>query len=111
MRSLEDELVVAMSHGIGGWVIGSSVNAQEVAVFVEVIGNRALPSSADDIDQLLTNLNDAGLVAYRSRTSAVGSAEPYRSYVLTPDGWARARELEDADRQPPPIARGDASTG
>ncbi len=111
MRSPEDELLITMTHGIGGWMIGTSVNAREIAVFAEMTGDRSIPSSADDIDRLLTSLNDAGLVVHRSRTHAVSSAEPYRSYVLTPDGWARAQELEEADQRPPVSPQGDASTG
>ena len=95
MRSPEDALLMAMSHGMEGWMLGTATDAPEIATYGEMTGNRAIPRTPEAIDRMLSDLHDAGLVAYRSRPHNV-EHEParYRSYALTEDGWARARELE-----------------
>jgi hypothetical protein len=98
MRHPLDELLIALSHGLDGWMLGSATDAIEIAAFVDSTGNRAIPKSPEAIDRLLRDMQDLALVKRRSMPPNVRRrSEPYPSVALTDDGWARARDLEAAD--------------
>ena len=91
-----DDLILLLGTGLDGWMLDASTDAAEIFAFVEMTDNADLPRSAEAIDHLLTELHEAGLVAPRARISrAEARLSIYRSYALTPDGWARIRALEN----------------
>ena len=82
-------------------MLGSTTDAVEIATYADTTGNRAIPRTPEAIEQLLEDLGDAGLVEHRSRQPSKDRwTEVYSAYALTEHGWARARELEDADSPP-----------
>ena len=90
-----DNLILLLATGLEGWMLGASTDASEIFAFVEMTDNKTLPRSPDAIDALLTALHEAGLVTPRPRLSqAEAHLATYRSYALTPAGWARIRTLE-----------------
>jgi hypothetical protein len=90
-----DHLIVLLGSGLEGWMLDASTDASEILAFVEMTDNADLPRSVEAIDHLLTELHEAGLIAPRARLSrAEARLSIYRSYALTPDGWARIRALE-----------------
>jgi hypothetical protein len=91
-----DDLILLLGSGLDGWMLDASTDAAEIFAFVEMTEHADLPRSAEAIDHLLTELHEAGLVAPRARISrAEARLSIYRSYALTPDGWARIRALEN----------------
>ena len=102
MRTPEDELLLAMWQGRGSWV-GSAVDATELAIYLEEADQRTVPQTAADIDRILTELQDAGLVTPGARPlSMARGMQFYRPSVLTEKGLARAHELEAVDEHFPP---------
>jgi hypothetical protein len=102
VRSPEDALLLAMWQGRGSWD-GSTPDAKELAIYLEETDQRTVPQSPVEIDRILTNLLDAGLVALAARPlSRARGIEMYRPYVLTNKGLARAHELESLDEHFPP---------
>jgi len=90
-----DDLILLLATGLEGWMLGASTDASEIFAFVEMTDNETLPRSPEAIDDLLTTLHEAGLVVPRPRLSqAEARLASYRSYALTPAGWARVRALE-----------------
>jgi hypothetical protein len=81
-----DDLILLLASGLGGWMLDASTDAAR---------------SVEAIDHLLTELHEAGLIAPRARLSrAEARLSIYRSYALTPDGWARTRALENGSEHP-----------
>jgi DNA-binding PadR family transcriptional regulator len=98
MRQPADELLVVLSHGMEGWMLGSTTDAVEIATFAATTGNRSIPRAPAAVEQLLEDMVAAGLVEHRSRDQSKNRwSEIYSAYALTEPGWARARELEAAD--------------
>lgn len=95
-----DHLILLLASGLEGWMLGASTDAAELFSFVEMTDDPDLPRSVEAIDHLLTELHEAGLVTPRARRSrAEARISAYRSFALTPDGWARSRTLgKDVDR-------------
>jgi hypothetical protein len=107
MRTPEDEVVLAMWQGRGSWS-GSTVDATELAAYVEEADQRTVPQTPDAIDRILTDLHEAGLVTSGSRPlNMARGIQMYRPYVLAEKGLARAHELEAVDEHFPP--HGDES--
>jgi hypothetical protein len=101
VRQPADDLILALASGLDGWMLDASTDASEIFSFVEMTENADLPKSVEAIDQLLTELHEAGLVTPRARRSrAEARLSIYRSYALTPDGWARIRALETGSDGP-----------
>jgi DNA-binding PadR family transcriptional regulator len=101
-RRPADELIILLSHGMEGWMLGTTTDAVEIATFAVTTGNRAIPRTPDAIEQLLKNLVEAGLVEHRSRQPNKNRLTEIRSaYGLTEGGWVRAHQLEAAERLPP----------
>ena len=95
MRPPADELLVALSHGLEGWMLGSTTDAVEIATFADSTGNRAIPRTPEAVEQLLEDMVDAGLVEHRSRDLKKARwTEMYAAYGLTEEGWTRARDLD-----------------
>jgi DNA-binding PadR family transcriptional regulator len=92
MRQPEDELLIVLSHGMDGWMLGTETDAVEIATFVNTTGQAGIPKAAAAIEGLLEDMVNAGLV---ERVSRPPGLELYGAYALTEDGWARARDLED----------------
>ena len=42
MRQPVDELLLALSHGLDGWMLGNATDPIEIASFLSATGNRAL---------------------------------------------------------------------
>jgi hypothetical protein len=95
MRQPADELLIALSHGMEGWMLGSTTDAVEIATFAATIGSRAIPRTPAAVEQLLEDMVGAGLVEHRSRQPNKNRwTEIYSAYGVTQGGRARARELE-----------------
>lgn len=91
-----DDLMLLLGSGLDGWMLDASTDAAEIFAFVEMTDDPDLPRSAEAIDHLLVELHEAGLVAPRAGPSrAEARLSIYRSYALTPDGWARIGALEN----------------
>lgn len=102
MRLPADELLIALSHGMEGWMLGSTTDAVEIATFAATTGNRAIPRAPAAVEQLLEDMVTAGLVEHRSRDKHKDRwTEIYSAYALTEAGWARARELETTEEGAP----------
>jgi DNA-binding PadR family transcriptional regulator len=88
-------MLIALSHGLEGWMLGSTTDAIEIASFVNTTGKHAIPGSPEAIEGLLRDMETGGLVERRSTPSPVeGRLQPFHAFALTEHGWARARELE-----------------
>lgn len=74
-------------------MLGATTSAVEIASFVNATGNRSIPKTAEAIEGLLWDMQHAGLVTDRSKSSGPEHAELHR-YGLTEEGWTRARQLE-----------------
>lgn len=99
MRQPIDELLIKLSHGMEGWMLGTTTDAVEIATFADTTGNRSIPRAPAAVEQLLEDMVSAGLVEHRSRDQSKNRwTEIYGAYALTEGGWARARQLE-ADEQ------------
>ena len=86
----------SLQHGRCTRMLDASTDAAEIFAFVEMTDDPDLPRSAEAIDHLLVELHEAGLVAPRAGPSrAEARLSIYRSYALTPDGWARIGALEN----------------
>ena len=97
MRHPVDELLIALSHGLEGWMLGDATDPIEIASFVDTTGKRAIPGTPEAVEGLLEDMETAGLVERRVTSSPVdGRFQPFHSFALTEQGWARAAEL-DAD--------------
>jgi hypothetical protein len=95
MRRPADELLVALSHGMEGWMLGTTTDAVEIASFASTTGNESIPRTPEAVERLLEDLVTAGLVDNRSRDQSKHRwTEIYGAYGLTEEGWTRARELE-----------------
>jgi hypothetical protein len=91
-----------MWQGRGSWA-SSSVDAYELASYLEESETRTVPQTPAAIERILTELHDAGLVDQQARPlSPAQGSMIYHSYVLTKEGLARAHELEAADERFPP---------
>ena len=106
MRQPEDELLIILSHGLEGRMLGSTTDAIEIASFLETRGVRLIPNTAEAIEELLGDMEDAGLVR---RLSIPPLDEPrlakFHSVVLSEEGWARARQVEgEGEPAPPDVA-------
>jgi hypothetical protein len=102
MRSPEDALLLAMWQGRGSWA-STSVDAYELASYLEESETRTVPQTRAAIESILTDLHHAGLVDQQTRPlSPAQETVIYHSYVLTEEGLARAHELEAADEHSPP---------
>jgi hypothetical protein len=101
MRLPEDALLIALAHGLDGLMLGTTTDAFEIATFVDTTGVREIPSTPEAIEELLGDMEDAGLVR---RLPLPALDEPrfakFHSIALTEDGWARARELEEEEEKP-----------
>lgn len=102
MRTPEDELIIALSHGLDGWMLGSRTDAVEIATFLDTTDNRVIPRTAEAMEELLGDLLDAGLVERRWPSASEKLAhERFHAYGLTEAGWTRAREMEPPVQEDP----------
>lgn len=102
MRSPVDELLIALSRGLEGWMLGSMTDAVEIASFADTTGSRAIPRTPEAVEQLLEDMVDAGLMEHRSRDLNKNRwSETYSAYGVTEEGWRRARELAATEQQGP----------
>jgi len=102
MRSPEDAVLLAMWQGRGSWE-SSTVDATELASYLEEMDPRTIPLAPATLERILADLRLAGLVELASRPlSMARGMEMYRPYVLTDAGLARAHELEAFDEHLPP---------
>jgi hypothetical protein len=92
MRDPVDELLVAISHGLGGSMAGSTTDAVEISSFVNSTRNQSIPKTAEAIEGLLWDMEHAGLLEERSDAASAQHDELHRSYALTKEGWMRARQ-------------------
>ena len=97
MRHPLDELLIALSHGLDGWMLGSTTDAVEIASFLKATGRRAIPRTPEAIEGLLRDMETAGLVERRSRSSPVDEVSQFHTYAMTEQGWVRAQELGETD--------------
>ncbi len=94
MGHAADELLLALAHGLEGWMLGNTTDAVEIATFADTTGHRAVPRTPQAVEQLLEDMVDAGLVHHRSRQPSKNRwTEIYSAYGLTEEG-GRARELD-----------------
>jgi hypothetical protein len=90
----KNALLIALSHGMDGWMLGSTTDAIEIASFVNTTGVRAIPRTPEAIEGLLQDMETEGLVERRSTPSPVdGRFQQFHTFALTEHGWMRAREL------------------
>jgi hypothetical protein len=83
MRSPEDAVLLAMWQGRGSWE-SSTVDANELASYLEESDPRTVPVSPAQLDRVLADLRLGGLVELASRPlSMARGMELYRPYVLT----------------------------
>ena len=94
MRHPVDELLIALSHGLEGWMLGSTTDPIEIASFLSATGKRAIPRTPEAIRGLLEDMETAGLVERRPADSSVAESQPFMTFALTELGWARAAELD-----------------
>ena len=94
MRQPVDELLLALSHGLDGWMLGSTTDPIEIASFLSATGNRAIPSTPEAIQGLLEDMETAGLVEPRLSDSSAARSRQFQTFALTERGWARAAEIE-----------------
>jgi DNA-binding PadR family transcriptional regulator len=88
MRQPADELIILLSHGMEGWMLGTTTDAVEIATFAVTTGNRAIPRTPDAVEQLLEDMVEAGLVEHCSRQPNKNRlAEIRGAYGLTEGGW------------------------
>ena len=59
MRHPADELLIALSHGLDGWMLGSTTDPIEIASFLSATGKRAIPSTPEAIQRLLEDMEIA----------------------------------------------------
>jgi DNA-binding PadR family transcriptional regulator len=97
MRTPVDELIVALAHGLEGWMLGSTTDAVEIATYLQSTGNHLIPGSPEAIEGLLTDLLDAGFVERRTPAPLALADARYQTYGLTEAGWRRAHELDPGD--------------
>ena len=98
MRSPEDAIVLAIWRGRNDRS-GPSVDAYELAGYLEDVEERTVPQTPAAIERILTDLTSAGLVEEQARPLTPGHGRMiYHLYALTEEGLARARELEAADK-------------
>ena len=93
MRPPVDELLIVLSRGMDGWMLGIETDAVEIATFVNTTAHTGLPKAAAAIEALLEDMLETGLVKRMSRQPGL---ELFGSYALTDDGRVR---------QPPSSAR------
>jgi hypothetical protein len=94
MRHPVDELLIALSHGLEGWMFGSTTDPIEIASFLSATGKRAIPRTPEAIQGLLEDMETAGLVERRStRTPVDGRFQQFHRFALTEYAWVRAGEL------------------
>jgi len=102
MRSSEDALLLAIWEGRSTWV-GPSVDALNLAVYLEEMDGSDVPITASVIDRMLSDLSKAGYLEQQIRPLTPGHGTViYRSYQLTYAGLARAHEFEAQDEHFPP---------
>jgi hypothetical protein len=91
----KNALLIALSHGMDGWMLGATTDAIEIASFVNTMGVHAIPNTPEAIEGLLQDMETAGLVERRStRTPVDGRFQQFHRFALTEYGWVRAGELE-----------------
>jgi DNA-binding PadR family transcriptional regulator len=94
MRHPVDDLLIALSHGLEGWMFGSTTDAIEIASFLRATGKRAIPRTPEAIEGLLQDMETAGLVERRRPDSSVAGSQQFQTFALTEQGWARAAALD-----------------
>jgi hypothetical protein len=91
----KNALLIALSHGMDGRVLGDTTDAIEIASFVSTMGVHAIPRTPEAIEGLLQDMETAGLVERRSTGTPVeGRYQQFHRFALTEYGWVRARELK-----------------
>ena len=88
MRPPAEELLIVLSHGMDGWMLGVETDAVEIATYVNTTAHAGLPKAAAAIEILLEDMVETGLVKRMSRPPGL---ELYGCYALTDDGWGAGR--------------------
>jgi DNA-binding PadR family transcriptional regulator len=95
MHAPADELLILLSHGLEGWMLGQTTHPIEIASFVNTTGRGGIPNTPQAVEGLLEQMETAGLVERRSTSPAdVARFQQFHRFALTEQGWARAAELE-----------------
>jgi DNA-binding PadR family transcriptional regulator len=66
-----DELVILLSHGLEGWMLGQTTHPIEIASFLNTTGRRAIPRTPQVIEGLLRDMETAGLAERRSTSTGL----------------------------------------